>query len=124
VVVSPFRLGEAVENFAAEVERADQVRVADPGLCLGLLGDQLDVDAVAAVGGSAGLGGGDHVLVAALGQGVPGGHRPGPNNDLAVAGLVTDGAGGTAGRLGCGSHPEVVLQTADEQGQPAGGDQQ
>jgi hypothetical protein len=67
-----------------------------------------------------GLGIGNDVVVAALGQGEPGG-RLGPGDDLAVPGLPACLVGGLPGGFGLLALAEVVVDAAEEQCQPSDG---
>ena len=65
-----------------------------------------------------------HVVLAAFDQGEPGGHLVGPGDDLAVSGLQACLVGGLPGGLGLLALAEVLVDAAEQECQPADGDQQ
>ena len=74
--------------------------LAEPSLAAGSLEDELDHGVGQACVLLPGLGVVDHVVVAAFGEGEPGGHLVGPGDDLAVPGLQPGLVGGLPGGLG------------------------
>jgi len=97
---------------------------AEPGLAAGLLEDELDHGAGEPGVLLSGLGVGNDVVVAVLGQREPGGHLVGPGDDLAVPGLQACLVGGLPGGFGLFALAQVVVHAAEQQGQPSGRDQQ
>jgi hypothetical protein len=69
------------------------VLFAEAGLAAGLLEHELDHGVGQACVLLSGLGVGHHIVVAACGEGEPGGHLVGPGDDLAVPGLQARLAG-------------------------------
>ena len=98
--------------------------LGEPGLAAGLLQDELNHGVGQACVLLSGPGVVGHVVVAALGQGEPGGHLVGPGDDLAVPGLQACLVGGLPGGLGLLALTEVVVDAAEQQREPADGDQQ
>lgn len=97
---------------------------AEAGLAACLLEDELDHG----VGQSGvllpGLSVVHDVVVAAFGEGEPGGHLIRPGDDLAVPGLQACLAGRLPGSFGLFAFAQVIVHAAEQQGQPPGGDQQ
>ena len=98
--------------------------LAEPGLPAGLLQDELDHGVGQACVLLSGLGVVGHVVVAAFGQGEPGGHLIRPGDDLAVPGLQACLVGGLPGGLGLLAFAEVIVDAAEQQREPPDGDQQ
>jgi hypothetical protein len=69
--------------------------------------------------GVAGFGGGEDAAVVAAGEGEPGAHFLGPGHDLVAAGFLAEAPGGVTGPFGGGAVDRVVLDAADESGEPA-----
>jgi hypothetical protein len=64
------------------------------------------------------------VVVAAFGEGEPGGQLAGPCRQLAAAGLLAYLVGGLPGGLSGLAFAQVEVQAAEQQPQPASGHQQ
>jgi hypothetical protein len=96
--------------------------VAHAGVCFGGLGGELDGDGGPWRSGDAGLDVVGNRPEAALGDGEPGAHFIGPGHDFAVAGFPAELEGCGAGGFGVAGQAEVVVEAADEQGQPSGDD--
>ena len=89
-----------------------------------MLEDELDHGVGQACVLLSGLGVVHHVVIAAFGQGEPGGQFVGPGDDLAVPGSHTCLVGGLPGGLGLFPLAEVVVHAAEQQRQSADGYQQ
>ena len=94
--------------------------VAQAGVALGLLQRELHEGAALRRDLLAGPGALDHRLEAALDQREPGRHLQRPGLQVGVAGLAAHLARGLAGGLGVFRLAEVVVDAAEQRGQPSG----
>ena len=125
VVLGVFRAGELVQQFGAAAEAgADLTALAEPGPAACFLQDELNHGVAYSGELLSGAGVVDDVVVAAFGEGEPGGHLAGPRRQLAAAGLLAYLVGGLPGRLSGLAFAQVEVQAAEQQPQPASGHQQ
>jgi hypothetical protein len=89
VVLGVFGPGELLQQFGSAVEvGADLAALAEPGPAACFLQDELNHGVAYSGELLSGAGVVDHVGLAALGEGEPGGHLAGPGRHLAAAGLL------------------------------------
>ena len=125
VVLGVFGPGELLQQFGSAVEAgADLTALAEPGPAACFLQDELNHGVAYSCELLSGAGVVDDIGVAAFGEGEPGGQLAGPGRHLAAAGLLAYLVGGLSGGLGGLAFAKVEVQAAEQQPQPASGDQQ
>lgn len=121
VVVEVVGVRHALEQASAFVEGYfDLAAVAQARPGFGLLGSELYRDAVVLRRLRSGLRDRDDAAIVARREREPGPHLVCPPGDFGVVGLGGDGECGPSRRLSRIPLPGVVLDAADQQGEPAG----
>ena len=125
MVLRVLGLGHQLEQLGTVIQTGVYLAAqAQPRLPAGLLEDELDHGVGHACVLPPGPGVVHYVVVTALGEGEPGGHLIRPGDDLPVPGLQACLVRGLPGGLGLLPLAEVVVHAAEQQRQPADGDQQ